>query len=263
MTEKVEPGETGKILAVFDTKSHKGDRRANVSVTVRKDKPQPEFGEFQVEVRGSIRQDVVLNPGTISFGDVSPGETVVRSVKVLYAGSPIWKITDIKSTNPNIVVERKELQRDPASRRVDYELTVKLASEQPLGVFKDQLTILTNDNKHQQMTVNVEGNKKPIVQVSPVRLGVVSKGTEINKRLIIHGSRPFAIQSIKVGDRRIKFKPADGKKTLHILSYTLDTSEIGQVSSEIEIETDDPNQSQASVRFDANIVPATFADSDN
>ena len=262
LTEKVEPGETGKILAAFDTKSHKGDRRANVSVTVRKDQPHPEFGEFQVEVRGSIRQDVVLNPGTISFGDVSPGESVVRSVKVLYAGSPNWQITDIKSTNPNIVVERNELQRNPASRRVDYELIVKLATEQPLGVFKDQLTILTNDNKNQQMTVNIEGNKKPIVQVSPVQLGIVSKGTEVKKRLIVHGARPFAIQSIKVGDRRIKFNPADGKKTLHILSYTLDTSEIGQVSSEIEIKTDDPNQSQASVRFDAQIVPATFAENE-
>ena len=263
ITKEVKPGETGQILAVFDTKSHKGDRRANVSVAVRKDKPHTEFGEFQVEVRGSIRQDVVLNPGTISFGDVSPGETAIRSVKVLYAGSPIWKITDIKSTNPNIVVERKELQRDLNSRRVDYELTVQLTSDQPLGVFKDQLTILTNDNKNQQMTVNVEGNKKPIVQASPVRLGVVSKGTKVNKRLILHGSRPFAVQSIKVGDRRIKFKPAEGKKTLHILSYTLDTSEIGQVSAEIEIETDDPNQSQANVAFDAQIVPATFAGGDN
>ena len=164
--------------------------------------------------------------------------------------------------SPNIVVERNELQRNPASRRVDYELIVKLATEQPLGVFKDQLTILTNDNKNQQMTVNIEGNKKPIVQVSPVQLGIVSKGTEVKKRLIVHGARPFAIQSIKVGDRRIKFNPADGKKTLHILSYTLDTSEIGQVSSEIEIETDDPNQSQASVRFDAQIVPATFAENE-
>lgn len=174
ITAEVAPGETGQILAVFDTKSHKGDRRANVSVTVRKDTPYQEFGEFQVEVRGSIRQDVVLNPGTITFGDVSPGESAIRSVKVLYAGSPIWQIADIKSTNPNITVEKKEIQRNNQTRRVDYELTVHLSSDQPLGIFKDQLTLQTNDSKNQQMTVNIEGNIKPVVQVSPVRLGVVS-----------------------------------------------------------------------------------------
>ena len=263
ITAEVAPGETGQILAVFDTKSHKGDRRANVSVTVRKDTPYQEFGEFQVEVRGSIRQDVVLNPGTITFGDVSPGESAIRSVKVLYAGSPIWQIADIKSTNPNITVEKKEIQRNNQTRRVDYELTVHLSSDQPLGIFKDQLTLQTNDSKNQQMTVNIEGNIKPVVQVSPVRLGVVSKGTDIEKRLIVNGSRPFTIKAIKVGDRRIKFKPSEGTKTLHILSYTLDTSEVGQIRSEIEIETDDPGQSQASITFDAQIVPASFASDEN
>ena len=259
LTPEVKPGEVAQVLAVFDTKGHKGDRRANVSITLRRDKPYTEFGEVQVEVKGSIRRDVVLQPGDVEFGDLTPGESAVRTVKILYAGSPIWKIVDIRSTNPNLTVEKRELQRDPVTKRVDYELTLLLSGQQGLGTFYDQLTILTNDRTNQQMTVNVEGNVHPVVEVSPVRLGVVTRGTEIKKRLILHGSRPFGITAVKVGDQRIKVDSSEGSKTLHILNYTLDTSVAGQLNSEVTIETDDPGQKQAVVSFEAQIVPETFA----
>ena len=262
VTKTVAPGETGKVLAKYDTRNFKGNKKATISVSVRKDKPYIEYGEIQFSVKGKIRRDVVLNPGTVLFDDITLGKGAKRTVQVLYAGNPKWQITDIKSTNPNLKIERKELQRQ--SNRVDYELTVEMDQEQPVGSFVDQIQITTNDVANKTLTINVKGAVKSVVQVSPVRLGIVSKDQNIEKRLIIRGARPFGIKLVSSGDDRIQFSPSEGSKTLHILTYKLDTSTIGNIRSRITIETDDPDQKLASVPFEAQIVPATFAlDSNN
>ena len=257
LTKTVAPGAKGKVLAKFDTRNFKGLKKATVSVSVRKNQPYIEYGEIQFSVKGKIRRDVVLNPGTVTFDDITLGKGAKRTFQVLYAGNPNWQITDIKSSNPNIKIESKELQRQ--SNRVDYELTVHLDENQSVGSFLDKIQVHTNDQANKNLTINVQGNVKSVVQVSPVRLGVVSKDQKIEKRLIVRGARPFSIKTVSTGDDRILFTPSEGNKTLHILTYKLDTSSTGQIRSRITIETDDPDQHLATVPFEAQIVPATFA----
>ena len=259
LTHSIQPGETAKVLAKFDTKNFKGAKKATISVSVRRDQPYVEYGEIQFQVNGTIRRDVVLNPGTVSFDDITLGKDAKRAVQILYAGNPKWRINEVKSTNPNITIAMKELQRNPQSKRVDYELTLQLDKQQQIGSFVDQLLITTNDVNQKNLVVNVQGNVKSVVQVSPVRLGVVSQDQKIKKRLIVRGARPFEIRSVSSGDDRIQFSPSEGSKTLHIIDYHLDTSSIGKVISNIKIETDDPDQEMAMVEFEAQIVPATFA----
>ena len=176
----------------------------------------------------------------------------------MFAGSANWEIIDVISTNPNITVEKIELRRDLRSRRIDYQLNVKLNGNQPVGLFNDQLTLVTNDANQKQLTVGVLGNVQSILEVKPVHLGVIEKDKKIEKKLIIRSSRPFEIRSVKAGDQRIRFEESEGKKTLHILNYKLDTSEIGKISTKIEIETDDPAQPLAIVDFDVQIESETF-----
>ncbi len=258
-TPQIAPGGMGQVLAKFDTKNFQGEKKATVTVSVRRDQPYTEYGEIQFEVKGTIRRDVVLSPGTVSFDEVMHGDPVKRAVSILYAGNPQWQIKDIKSTNPNITVSTREIQRNPQTQRVDYELTLELAGQQEIGKFSDQLLITTNDIKNKNLTVNIFGNVKAAVQVSPVRLGVVEQGDKVEKRLIVRGDRPFEIKSVSTGDQRIQFSPVSGSKTLHILIFSLDTQTVGQIASNITIETDDPQQAPTTVSFDAQIVPATFA----
>ncbi len=257
-TNTVEPGGTGRVLARFDTKNHQGAKRATVTVSVRRDRPHTEYGEIQFQVSGNIRRDVVLNPGTVSFDNVLSGDVVKRAVEILYAGNPQWQIMDIKSTNPNVSVSINEKQRNAQTKRVDYELTILLDEKQPVGTFSDQLYITTNDVNNKNLSINIFGNVKSVVQVSPIRC-VVTQNDNVKKKLILRGDRPFGIKSVSTGDQRIKFSPATGSKTLHILYYSVDTSMTGQITSNITIETDDPDQRLTTVSFEAQIVPSTFA----
>ena len=258
LTPEVKPGETAKIHAKYDTVGFKGNRKATVTVSLRRSQPRTQYGEIQFMVKGQIRQDVVFSPAEIKFEKVTSGEDQARTAKIMFAGSANWEIIDVISTNPNITVEKIELRRDLRSRRIDYQLNVKLNGNQPVGLFNDQLTLVTNDANQKQLTVGVLGNVQSILEVKPVHLGVIEKDKKIEKKLIIRSSRPFEIRSVKAGDQRIRFEESEGKKTLHILNYKLDTSEIGKISTKIQIETDDPAQPLAIVDFDVQIESETF-----
>ena len=259
LSTSIQPGEVGKVLAKYDTKNFRGNKKATVSVIVRRDQPYIETGEIQFKVTGVIRRDVVVTPETVAFENVGLGENAKRTVQVLYAGNPNWKIEDVSTSNPNIKITTRELQRNPSTRRVDYELILELNDGQKVGAFLDQILLTTNDANNKKLAINVNGNVVSVVQVSPVKLGVLTKDEKIEKRLIVRGTRPFSIENVTAADSRIQFSPSNGSKTLHILTYTLDTSSVGQISSDITIQTDDPSQQSKMVSFEAQIVPATFA----
>ncbi len=257
LTQHVRPGETAKVAAVFDTLNFYGERGATVTVSLQKSGSVSEFGEIQFSVKGNIRRDVVLNPGEIVFDNVTVSEGANRTARMLYAGNAGWKIVQIKSTNPNVVAEAREVERNSTTKRVTYDLVVNLTGDQDPGTFCEFLTIMTNDAKTSGMPVSVKGMVKPRIEVSAIQLGPVNQDQTIKKKLILQSANAFAVKSIKSDDPRIKFEPAEGEKTLHILTYTLDTSSAGQIDEELTILTSDPNQPETRVPFSVQIVPAT------
>ena len=145
------------------------------------------------------------------------------------------------------------------ARRVDYELTVRMNGDQPIGLFSDQLTLITNDNNTTEMNVNVEGTVKAMLESSPVRLGLISLNQDVERKLVLRGAEAFEIREVRVGNQKIAFTDSsEGKRSsLHVLSYSLDTSAPGMIESEITIVSDLPGQAEAVIPFSANIVQRT------
>jgi hypothetical protein len=259
LTPVVKPGEIAKVHAKYDTIGHKGERSATVTLSLRRDQPFVEYSEVQFLVKGKIRQDVVTSPGEIIFGEVLRGETAQRTMKVMYAGDPRWRIVDVRSSNPNLSVKANQTQRNSQSGRVDYELVITLREGQPIGTFSDELLLITNDVRNQNLPINTSGRIKPIVETSPIQLGLISKGQDVKKRLILRGVRAFRVTDVIPHDNRIRFDEVEGEKSLHILEYAVDTTEVGLIHGEITIKTSDPDQPEAKVPFSAQVVPQTFA----
>ncbi len=261
LTKRVEPGEVARVLAKFDTLKFRGSRGATLSVSIKRSKPYVQYGEVQFSVKGKIRQDVVLSPGKIEFKDVKLGEGSQRTVLVKYAGDTRWKIQDVKSTNPNITVEHKEVKRDLRTGLVSYELNVRLDKSQAEGMFNDTLTLMTNDANSSQMAVNLSGNVNQLLSFSPIRLGTLSQGAKVKKRLILRGKDAFSIKDIRVNNPRITFDESPtGSKSLHILNYTVDTTSIGAVEDMVTVVTDQAGQTETKIPFKANIVQGIIAD---
>ena len=257
LTQHVKPGQVGQVQATLDTLKFYGQRGATLSVSMQKLGQFTEFAELQLAVKGTIRRDVVVSPGMFDFQDVNISEPAKRTAKLWYAGKADWKILDVKSTNPNLKIDFNELERDPAAGKVIYELSVNLDEGQPAGQFLDNLTIITNDPATSGLPVEVCGTINTVISVAPIALGVVNQGQVIEKKLIVRSPTPISIDQIQSSCDKIQFEPSEGKKTLHILKYSFDTSEPTDVQETVTISTTGEKARATQVSFSAQVVPST------
>ena len=89
---------------------------------------------------------------------------------------------------------------------------------------------------------------------------MVKQGVKVEKRFVIRGEQPFEIQEVRVSNKFISFVPPTGKKSFHVLKYSLDTSTVGQINDTITVVTSDPDNSEKTVEFSARIVPEFIAE---
>jgi hypothetical protein len=125
-------GETGYIIATFNTRTFTGIHGATLTAEVKwNDNGILRRGETQLRVDGNIRGDVVFKPGAVKFDNVDQGARAEQQVSVSYAGRDTWKITDVRGASNDIEVELTEKQR--YSGRVAYDLLVRVKDSAKTG----------------------------------------------------------------------------------------------------------------------------------
>jgi hypothetical protein len=227
--------ETGEIIATFNTRAFTGQRGATITVTFDK----PFFAEVQLNVSGYIRTDVVLHPPGVEFGSVNLGAPAERHVEIDYAGRDDWRITAIKAPSPYISAEAVETRRETG--KVGYDLLVRLAPNAPVGFFKEELIIVTNDQRATQLPVDVEGQVVAPISVSPASLflGVLEPGQKVSKQLIVRAQRPFRITSIECRNQAFQFTTSPAAKAVHMVPVVfVADDQPGKVVAKIRIHTD-------------------------
>jgi hypothetical protein len=233
--------EKAYIVAKFNTRTFVGMHGATLTVTFA----PPYSAEVQVRVHGNIRSDVVFAPGSIAFGNVDEGELKEQTVTVNYAGRENWSIVDVTNDNDYFEVELRETSR--GAGKVSYGLLVRLKDNVPLGYLKDQLTVVTNDQRaeSQRIPLFVEGRVLPEISVTPesLVLGDVVAGEPITRKIVVRGKKPFRILDVNCGDDCFQFKTDEESKELHLVELTyVPQEEPGVVKVPVQITTDRPNR---------------------
>ena len=229
--------EQGAIVAHFNTDTFLGQRGATITVVI--DKPYP--AEVQLQDRGYIRSDVVVDPGSVQIGSIDQGAGADQTVAVNYAGNDNWQIVGVTSSNPHITAQVVQTARNGGE--VSYALKVHVDKNAPTGYLDDHLMLATNDQNGSQIPVQVEGRVMPGIMVSPTALfmGVVQPGQKVTKQLVVKGKKPFRIVSITCDDKSFKFDTSkdNAAKELHLIPVTfLAGSDAGKVVKTIKIKTD-------------------------
>jgi hypothetical protein len=229
--------EKGAILAHFNTDRFLGQRGATLTVTIDK----PFYAEVQLHVHGTIRNDVVVEPGSVQLGEVDQGTPAAKKVKVNFTGNSNWSILEVKSANPLIKAQAVESGR--GNGQVNYDLNVSLDPKAPVGYVNGYLMLVTNDAQRTEFPVLVEGRVDAGVSVSPAALfmGVVQPGQKVTKQLVVKSKKPFKILAINCDDKSFEFDTSAEKtaKTLHLIPVTfIAGSDMGKVVKTIKIETD-------------------------
>ncbi|MHC4400287.1 MAG: DUF1573 domain-containing protein [Planctomycetota bacterium] len=229
--------ETGAIVARFNTQAFSGRRGATITVSIDK----PFRAKVRLQVKGHIRSDVAIHPGSVLLGAVGEGAAVEKTVTVSHSGRSDWRIVDVESPNPHLSATATKTGR--RGGKVVYEVKVRLDETAPPGYLQDHLMLVTNDRRATRVPLPVEGVVQSGITVSPesLFLGVVAPGKSVTRQLVVKSNRPFRIVAISCGDACFQFDtPAEpASKPLHLIPVTFVAGETpGKVQQRIRIETD-------------------------
>ena len=233
-TEYIQPGQTGSILAQFNTGTFRGKKGATLTVVIDK----PVYSEVRLRVDGYIRSDMVFHPGAIEFGKVNQGESATQTSRVYYAGRSNWEIADVRSNVPWLLPSKKLVSR--GTGRAEYELTVGVREDAPTGPFQNEIVVITNDTKRPDVPFRVSGNIESPLSISPqaIAFGSLKPGQKIEKRLVVKGVRPFTIESITCEGWDVTYPEMAIAKTMHIVAATfMPTGAAGPQKVTVEITT--------------------------
>jgi hypothetical protein len=249
--------DVGYVVARFNTRTFTGMHGATLTVEVRwNDNGVIRRGETQLRVNGNIRGDVVFKPGAIQFDAVEQGRPAEERVEVTYAGRSSWKIVDVRGASDNFEVELTQKQR--YSGRVGYELLVRLKESAAAGYFNEQLVLVTNDDQNPRIPIHVAGRIIPQISVAPesVLLGDVTLGSQVSKKVIVRGKKPFRILSVECEEDSFQFKVDDSAKALHVVEIVFDAKkDVGNVKQTIHIATDLGEEFRTTLTAYAKVLP--------
>ena len=159
-------GKEAFVTLRLDTIRHHGEqknKRAIITV-VNAESGKPGLAEILVE--GYIRTDVVLQPGSINFGSVSPSTAAEQHIAVNYAGRNDWKVISARCNSPHFAADFVEKSR--GNGLVNYDVVVKLKETAPIGQIRDQLILVTDDANNPQIPIQVDAKIEPEYQVQVV-----------------------------------------------------------------------------------------------
>jgi hypothetical protein len=212
--------EKGQIVAQFNTRSFTGTKSAVITVVI----DRPYYAEVQLTVGGTIRTDVMVEPGELKFGEVEVGQSKTSTVQIGFTGRRGMEIVDVQGNSDALEVRLDAPVYTPSS--VSYRMHVTLKGTLRAADFLDEVLIITNDPnpRDRQLALAVSARIRPPITVIPetVLLGDIRTGETRQQRVIVKSKKPFSIASIQCEDSRIVFNPSgkEDAKTAHVVPFT-------------------------------------------
>ena len=213
--------ETAHLTLTLDTLHFSKKREVTVTVSATFDGQN--FKAVIIPIAAYIRGDVVMEPGSVQFGQVSPGEAAERRIRIRYAGRNNWTIRSVRCKSSHMTAVAREVSR--VGINVEYELLVKLVGTAPLGPLLDQLVLETDDLNNPTIPVLVDGNVEADLQVTPnvVQFGQLKPGVPKIVKIIVKGRKPFRIEKVECDSSRecygVALPPVN--QTVHVVSLTI------------------------------------------
>jgi hypothetical protein len=251
----IPPGAQTVIEASIDTTRFTGYKASGLVLVL----DRPEARNVNLDLTCFIKTDVSLTPGQVDFGTVNRTTEPKLELTLNYTGGQAdWAITKANTVSDHIVAELHEKGRSPGGQ-VSYSLTVNLKPSAPIGYFKDEVTLWTNDPSSPKIPVSVAALVQSNVTLTPsvINLGTLKVGQSIQKTIMVRSSKPFKLTAIKPGSPDLTAPPVtDQAKTLHTVVVTFKApAKTGGYNASVEFESDLKDEPASKLTVFANIVP--------
>ena len=235
-TVKVEPHGTGTIDVNMNGRLFTGPRTVRVYVTFT----NPQFySTAELRVIANSRQDIVFNPGAVSFGVVPQGQGAAQDITVEYAGTNKWEVTEVVTNGLPVEAKVEPLRTKPG--QVGYKVSVSLKTDAPAGFLKGEMFLKTNDSASPLLPVLVEGNVQADLIASPASQRVSAQVNETRSaNVAVRGNKAFRILSVEglgEGITLVNELPDTSAET-HRLTFRVKKAEAGDFRRKLQITTD-------------------------
>lgn len=250
----IPPGTRTTVEVTVDTTQFLGHKPSGITLVF----DQPELVEADLNTTCFIRGDIVMNPGQLDFGIVRRGETPPKTELTLtYAGGRSdWEISKMKTRTDKVKAELRELNRT-ADGQIQFSLSATLQPNAPNGYFKDEITLLTNDDSSPSIPVSVVATVQSAVALTPsiINFGRVAPGQSVSKTVLVRSSKAFAITELSASESALKSEDqAKGAQPVHQVTLTLTAPEqTGPFHSTLTVKTDIPDEPEAVVKAFATV----------
>jgi hypothetical protein len=252
----VPPGTQTTIEATIDTTKFLGYKPSGLTLIF----DRPAFVEVDLNLTCFIRGDIVMNPGQIDFGIIRRSDKMPPAALTLtYAGGRSdWEVTRMKTQSAKVKAELREVSRT-ADGQINYTLTATLQPGVSTGYFKDEITLVTNDQNSPTIPISVVANIQGGVAVTPsiINFGGLHAGQTVSKTVLVRSSQPFTITRLSPSQEELQ--PAEsetGPRPVHTLTLTFKAPErTGPHHAILTIETDLKDEPPAQLKTFATIVP--------
>ncbi len=256
-------GETANLLAKFNTRAFVGPKQATVTIHF-----EPPFNaEVQLTVRGTIRDDVMFEPGALDFGSVSQDslktKTNAKVVQITKFNNPSWQIVDVKSEYLHVGVSLSNPTR--FNNQLRYDMNVRLKESAPPGFVQGELLIIGNEfGRVTSIPIKFSAKVLSALQISPEILTInTPQGQSVEKKVVVKASKEFRIKDVTCSNTAFSVS-ADPEKSskVHFISVSysadqppgryeydlefvtdLNEKTVGQVKAVVEVSI--PKESQA------------------
>jgi hypothetical protein len=253
-TASLAPGESAAVIAHMDTRRF---QYANVTkaVTIYVPFTSPTHEEVSLRVQAICRDDLMMSPDTLAFGNVPRGKGAKVSTKVTFTSDPNWEIKESKSTGGYVGVSHKLESR--SGNTVTYEVTATLDKDCPVGNWTADVYLKTSNPAVERLRVPVTVNVTAAVAVSPeaVQFGNMALGNATEKRVTLQSGTPFKILDVKGGDDQLDIKVESTEaKAVHVIRLSASPKLVGGFIRNVEITTDNKEQPKVVIPVAAKVV---------
>jgi hypothetical protein len=193
---KLKPGEKTTIDLEWDSKETEGQFAQEAKINTN----DPERPMIPLVAKGTVHPIVVVMPKdrTIALNTVSSEDPKTGSAAIYAPEQPDMKIVKISTSKPDFIVAKPKplSEEDLKSLKVKggYRLDVEVKPGMPLGAFRDEVVVETDNKLEPEIRLKVSGTVTGPISVLPDRLRLINvtttRGGSGEATLLVRGGKP-------------------------------------------------------------------------
>jgi len=256
---EIKAGASGTIKAKLDTTGFNGAISKSLLVLTN-DSDTP---SMSLVIRAMVQPFLEILPRPLVRFNAVQFEQANQKVTVVSAVEQDFEISGVKSSVPYISADVRKLEGSDViegKNTPQYEVTLGLEDDAPIGPITAQIEVFTNHPKAKKTTLKVFGVVRALLHVTPSQLqfGTVEAAMKPGRNLILINNRedsPVNVTGVEIDDQVFEpkiFTIEEGKRYQVTVSVKPEAV-AGNYDATLTIRTTDEQFSEISVPVRANL----------